>query len=390
MKRLQLILIIALFASISLAQNSINEALRQIEANNPSIKAMQAQGVVIKAEARAESRPPNPILEGGRFPAMQGAGVKYAWGVSQHFDFPSVYAKRSQLARTTDQYANAYFNSVRQEVLLEAKLTILELIHQKRLLNEYQQREAFAKTMLAIIQKKVDAGHTTAMELNNARLRVAESAQNVREAESNLRIISQRLFALNGMEAIIISDTTIILSQLPEKEQLAALFRQNDSRFLTLSHLVEVAESNRTLVNHQGLPEISIGYESERTDAEHFAGFRAGITIPLWGNSGKKRAATMQLNAARLESHAQKLMLENEFEELYIKALNTKHQLDDLKKAFESFSNIALLRRALEAGQVSVIDFFNEITFLYDITDRVLELELNYLKLYAELNRFDL
>jgi len=181
-----------------------------------------------------------------------------------------------------------------------------------------------------------------------------------------------------------------MLNQLQPMDELFTLFQQNDPRFVAIELMVEQSEAELRIVKHQGLPELSIGYETEKTDAEHFAGFRAGLSIPLWGNSGKRKAASIHLNAARLDQHSQKIQLEAEFEQLYQRAVNTKSRLDELKKALSDYSNVSLLQRAFEAGQVSVIDLFNEITFLYGITDRVMELELDYAKCKAELHRFEL
>ncbi len=390
MKYITLILLLIAIHLTSLAQVSVNEALRQVEANNPTIRALQAQAQATKADARTDLLPPNPTIEGGRFPAVEGAGIKYAWGISQSFEFPTVYAKRSQLVKSIDSFAEARYNAARQQVLLDAKHTLLEAIHAKRLLTETRRREAFAQSMLNVIQKKVDAGHATAMDLNNARLRVAEARQNVRELEAKVNINAQKIMVLNGGEPLAINDTVLVAVAPADRNILLSSFSQSDHRYAAIERLVEMAEGNKTLVAHQGLPEMNIGYQSEQSDAEHFRGFKAGLSIPLWGNSGKRRAAVMHLNAARVEGESQRRMLELEFEELYQQTLSTKSQLDELRLALVGFSNLALLQRALEAGQVSVIDFFNEVTFLYGITDKVLELELEYAQRYAELHRFEL
>jgi cobalt-zinc-cadmium efflux system outer membrane protein len=388
-KRIFLLLI--LFVGFSAyGQENINTILTSIDENNPTIAALRAHFDYVKADARAELLPPNPSIEGGRFPAVQGAGIKYAWGVSQSFEFPTVYAKRGQLAKTTDRFADVSFNAARQAVLLDAKLTLLELVHSNRMLSVKQERKEFVQNIERLISKMVDAGEVSSMDLNNAKLRVAEANQALMIAESEIDQIKRRLSALNGNKKIADVGATQASNLLPEMNALYANFEQNDPRFVALQLMVDQADAHKKLVKHQGLPELSIGYESEQTDAEHFTGFRAGLTIPLWGNTNKRKAANIQLNATRLEHGSQKLQLKAEFEEFYIKALNTKARLDELNRALSEYNNINLLQRALEAGQISVIELFNEITFLYDLTDKVLELELEYAKLYAELYRFEL
>jgi outer membrane protein TolC len=387
----QLLLLLMFFVGCSAyGQENIKTILTSIEENNPTIAALKAQMDYQKAEARTNLLPPNPTLEGGRFPAVEGAGVKYAWGVSQSFEFPTVYAKRNQLAKTNDKLADVSFNAARQEVLLQAKHIILEYIQTKRMLAELNKREKFASNMLSIIKKKVDAGQATAMDLNNARLRMVEATQNASSMRSQKNILQRKIVLLNGGQELKITDSLLLLLPLDEKETVFSQFAQSDPRFAASQQMVTMAQQNKSLVAHQGLPELNIGYQSEQTDAEHFTGFKAGLSIPLWGNSGNRRAATIKLNKSQAQAHSQRVMLELEFEELYQQTLSIKSQLDELQKALKSNNNLELTQRALEAGEVSVIDFFNEVTFLYEITDKVFELELQYAKRYAELHRFEL
>jgi outer membrane protein TolC len=387
----QTALLIAFFVSIfANGQDQINTILASIEKNNPTIAAFEAQMEYSKAEVRINLLPPNPSLEGGRFPAMEGAGIKYAWGVSQQFEFPTVYTKRKQLAKTSDKLADVFFSSMRQEILLEAKLTLLDLIQAKRNIAYYHQREDLAKSILNLTQQKFVAGQSNVLELNNARMRVTEASQNLHEAEGKVSLLNQKLFALNGYIEIGEVDTILTISPLPSKEILLGLSQNNDPRFKAIEIAVEQSEDELQLTRHQGLPELNIGFQSEKTDAEHFAGFMAGVSIPLWGNRGNRRAAELHHNTVRLEQHSHKLQLETEFEQLYIAALNFSVRLNGLKQALNDYSNIILLQKALEMGHISIIEFYNEVTFLYGVTDKVLELELEYAKCYAELHRWGL
>jgi outer membrane protein, heavy metal efflux system len=387
----QLLLLLMLFVGFSTyGQENIKAILTSIEENNPTIAALRAHFDYVKADARAELLPPNPSIEGGRFPAVEGAGIKYAWGVSQSFEFPTVYAKRGQLAKTTDRFAEASFSASRQAVLIDAKLTILELVHANKMLSVQQERKEFVQNVERLISKMVEAGEVSSMDLNNAKLRVAEANQELMIAESEINQIKKRLVAMNGGKDIGEMGFTLTVSHLPDIYTFYSNFEQSDPRFVVLQLMVEQADAELKLVKHQGLPELSIGYESEKTDAEHFTGFRAGLSIPLWGNTNKRRASTIKVNATRLEHASEKLQLKTETEELYLKASSTKARLEELSRALSEYNNINLLERALEAGQISVIELFNEITFLYDLTDKVMELELEYAKLYAELYRFEL
>lgn len=387
----QLLLLLMLFVGFSTnGQENINAILTSIDENNPTIAALRAHFEYVKADARTELLPPNPSIEGGRFPAVEGAGIKYAWGVSQSFEFPTVYAKRNQMSKTTEKYADVSFKAARQEVLLSAKLSILEYIHTKRLITEYSRREEFAQNMLTIIQKRLDVGEATAMDLNYSKLRYVEMNQQRISAANQSNILLKRISALNGNLPVSIVDTVLIIEELPAINILVANYFVNDSRLIALDYMNEMAEQNRQLVKQQGLPELSIGFQSEQTDAEHFRGFMAGVSIPLWGNAGKSKAAKIKVNATQAEKQNQVEMLQLEYDEIYLKAISVKNQLDELKEALNSFNNIDLMQRALEVGEISVIVLYNELAFLYDLNDKINELELEYAKYSAELYRFDL
>lgn len=385
-----LLLLLFLVGFSAYGQESVTDILASIEANNPTIAVLKAQLDYQKAEARTNLLPPNPTIEGGRFPAVEGAGIKYAWGVSQSFEFPTVYAKRNQLAKTNDKLADVNFKAARQEILLQATHVILEYIQAKRMLTELDHRQKLASNMLDIIQKKVDAGQATAMDLNNARLRLVEETQKASGMRSHKNILHRKMVMLNGGQELDATDSLLLLLPLGEKDTIFNQFAHTDPRFAATQQEVALAEQNKSLVTHQGLPELNIGYQSEQTDTEHFTGFKAGLSIPLWGNSRNRRAAAIKLSLSQAQAHSQRVMLEQEFEELYQQTVSTKAQLDELQKALTSNNNLELTRRALETGEISVIDFFNEVTFLYGLTDRVMELELEYAKLYSELHRFEL
>lgn len=390
MKRLTIYLIVTLLVQQVFAQSSIVDVLRIVEANNPTIKALDAHFSSVKADVRSDILPPNPTAEFGRFPAMQGSGMKYAWGASQHFEFPTVYAKASQLAKATDQLSDLQLRAAKQDILLDAKHVIIDLIYSQKLLAEHKERENYTKSILSVIQKKVDVGQASSLDLNNARLRVAEVSQKVMESEARVRVAQQRLLMMNGNNTLPQIDPNIFAPKLNGVDSILSIAYNLDPRFEIAKQMVNRSSMQFSLTKHKGLPELEIGYQSEKTDTEHFAGFRAGLSIPLWGNTGKVRAAKMNLNAMQAESESFISEIKLYYHEKYIDAQNMQARINDLKQAIASFSNMSLLRKALDLGQVSIIDFFQEAIFIYQLNDNLLEIESEYHKQIASLYRFEL
>lgn len=371
-------------------QDNINVLLSSIEENNPGIVRLRAQFELEKAEARTDLLPTNPTVEFGRFPAVNGTGVKSIWGVSQRFDFPTTYSKRNKFAKESELYSQLGFQFARQEILLEAKIALLEQVYLNKMLAEVRSREVLAKSIESIVERKVNAGYTSILDLNNARVRTAEFVQKVVEIEGLLKQNGYKLLAMNGMKPLPNFDTLILQPILSSRDSLLKAFSERDMRFKQSNSYVNVANANLAVVRHSSLPEIEIGYESESTDTEHFKGFRAGVSIPLWGNVGNKRVAKAKVMVANAYKAEMAYHLQLEFDQNYATAQNLWEQLQASKQALANYKNLGLLQKAVDLGEISIGDFYTEVSFLYSFTDRSLELELEYARAVANLMRFEL
>jgi outer membrane protein TolC len=386
----KLVIILLLVGFTASGQNSISVLLSSIEENNPGIVSLKAQFELERAEARSDLLPSNPSVGFGRFPSVKGTGVKTTWGVSQSFEFPTTYVKRSKFAKESELYSQLGFQLARQEILLEAKVALFEQVYLKRMLTEARRREALAKSIESNVERKVNAGHTSILDLNNARVRTAESNQKVVEIEGLLKQNGYKLLAMNGMKPLPNFDTLIFQTTLPSRDSLLNAYSEREMRFKQSDAYVNVANANLAVVRHSSLPEIEIGFESESADTEHFQGFRAGISIPLWGNVGHKRVAKAKVMAANAYKVELSYHLQLEFNQNYARAQTLWEQLNASKLALKNYDNLTLLQKAVDLGEISVGDFYTEVSFLYEFIDRSLELELEYAKVMAELTMFEL
>jgi len=373
----------------ALAQESMSSILSAIEANNPTLKMLQSQFELEKAEARVENYLENPTVEFGRFPSVGGTGVKTVYGVSQGFDFPTAYAKRKNMASQTIKGAELAYRLARREILLEAKHLLIEKAIVTKMLSEAQKRSDLAKAMEQIFERKVAAGLVGILDLNNARMRTAEASQRLNELDARIRALNFKLQAINGMKPID-SKGVLFSTILPKKDSLLSAYKEKDLRFGLAQAQVDMARANLAVVRHEALPKFEIGFESEQANDEHFRGIKAGVTIPLWADTGKKRAARARYSAATAAQSDSNYQLAAEFEHKFMEtqSLNERYRASVL--AIDGYQNFDLLKKAVEMGEISIVDFYTEVSFLYEFTDHSLELELELAKAIAELLSFEL
>lgn len=391
MKKKILLFLAIILVNNGFSQTWLDNSLKEIEENNPLLKSGVLWKEAKQAEASIGITPANPFVEAGWFPAEdKGAGMKKTWGISQSFDFPTLYFQKVKKANTSKAIAEVEFKMLRQEVLLDAKSTLLELFYEKMVLGKLNKRVEQTQQLVSWFQKRVETGDASMLDLNNARTRLLNINDRLISSQANIEALTRKLAQLNGANTISINDSLITIPIIHIRDSIISMVKANDPRFALLSLNGKQSIEDLNLAKGQWLPNFEVGYESEKTKAESFSGLRFGLSIPLWGNVGKVKAAKAKRFAVDAEIVSVESQLLAEIETEYVSAKNAQQRFINFSEFLKSNSNISLLRKSLELGNISAINYFNEVEYLYDIQDKSLETEKELMISIAKLERFKL
>lgn len=83
-------------------------------------------------------------------------------------------------------------------------------------------------------------------------------------------------------------------------------------------------------------------------------------------------------------------LVENELLQLYNQSVALKTSIDEYGEVLKSQNNLMLLNKAIQAGQISMIEYFVEVTMLYQSIQNHLQLQNEYQKVMAQLYKFKL
>lgn len=374
------------------AQNTLDAALAQIEINNP---ALRTEGQRVEAAAKEYQTGIwlyNPQIS---YDWLKGfpnsAGNQNDLTVTQPFDYPAAYSRRRKLADLKTGQLAFESQSLRQDILLDAKRIGIQLIYLNKRRAELTRRLLDAEQFLANYQKKYDARDATALDLNKARHQVVNLKTELKllEAEASERLIS--LAALNGGAAIAITDTLYpAVAALPAFDSLAQTVASSDPALQFLQAQQQVGAAQVSLTRALNLPKMEAGYRYQGILGQNFHGLHLGLSVPLWEN--KNRLAQQQLQAvyyaAQLESRRNERFYD--VKRLYEKYQNLQAGLDEYRQSLLSLNNLDLLDKALQAGQITTLEYFVEQSLLYESRDRLLELEREVAEALAELFKFSL
>lgn len=373
-------------AGISRAESAA-DVLAIIERNNTTLAALRQQADAEKIGNRTDIALADPEI-----------GFDYLWGspsaigsrkdfnLSQSFDVATLSGNKSRLANMQDELVEWHFRAERMKILLEAKLLVLDVIYYNKLLAEIGIRKADAERLLNAQRKRMSAGDANALEYNDARLGVIQIEAEVAQAEAERSVALTELVRLNGGNAIVIIDNEYSDVSIPLAfDDWYTLAEKKNPVLAYVRHDVEVNKQQLTVANQQGLPSLSVGYMGEKTVGELYHGVSIGITVPLWSNKNKVRQAKASITAAEARLKDVKFQVYGQLQTLYQRALGLKRTADTYHRALSDTNTTLLLRKALDAGEISVIDYLTQIKMYYDSIDKSLSAEHEYQRALAEL-----
>ena len=156
------------------------------------------------------------------------------------------------------------------------------------------------------------------------------------------------------------------------------------------SRQIDLSARQLSLAKTELLPDITIGYMSEKTSGERYQGVTLGISIPLWTSRNKVRQARANIQASRAEQADAVLQQRSRMETLFHQA-QTLHSLSLLySRTLSECSNMPLSAQALQAGEISQIDYITQASVYYDTFDQWLTAQRDYHKAHAVLHAFEL
>ena len=375
------------------AQSSIDQVLRNIETNNKSLQANTKMTDAQKLEAQTGKFLANPSVEWEQmWGNRNNPGSEYTLTVKQSLDFPTTYSNKNKLANLKANTIGFQSAAYRQQLLLNAKQTCIEIIYLRKQKSLLDERLANAETMFALYKKRFESGDANQLELNKIQLELLNAQNQSRLNKAALTAAEEQLRNLNGGKPITFDATDYPAGEeLINFDQLQAAFMDADPNLKSLTGNQEIANREVKLSRYLTLPKFDVGYKRNAA-SDHVAsnGFMVGVSIPLFENKNtvKKTKAQAEFATASLEDN--RLNLKTNLQQLYQQAEALQISRADYAKVLEQQRNIELLNKALNAGQLSVIDYFTELSTIYDSHQSYLDVEKEYHSILAQLYPYKL
>jgi outer membrane protein, heavy metal efflux system len=392
MKQLTVSIISCFFIINGFAQNDADRVLKEVETNNRSIQANKKYWEARRAEFKTGLTPYDPQVEYDYlFGSPAGAGNQKDFSVTQRLDFPTAYKRKRELSNTQIAQTDLQQRVHRQDVLLQAKLVTLQIIYLNKKSAELNRRLANTQQLVQDYQKKLDKGDVIILDVNKAKLQLLNINNEVALNNNEIQVATTRLTELNGGVSIIVSDTTYPATPaVPDFETLDSLIEAADPILQVYEQEKDIMSKQIAVQKSMNLPKIETGYHSQGILGQSYRGAHAGITIPLWENKNRLKAAQANLDYAttNAQTHIIEHRLENKgyYDQLAVR-LNSMQEYNEL---LATLNNTALLNKALQLGQITIIQYFQDEAYYFSAYDKYLQMEWEYQQALARLYKFQL
>lgn len=378
----------ALVATLSTRAQGIDGVLQQIEQNNLSLRAHSSLTEARTLDARTANQLPNPQVQyvhAWGTPAEAGQNGELV--ATQSFDFPTAYARRSQMAKMQRSHFTADHALVRQQTLLEAKQLCIDLIALRRQKAVADERAQNAERIAEVYTSRLNAGKGNILEKNRADMELTAARNAVSMLQIEIEAAENRLRTLNGGEPIVFTDTEYApLAELLPLADMEALYSTADPALLVTASQVEMAEQSVKVERAKTLPQFTVGYKLAHSTGQHFNGVVVGMSVPIFSGYRNTRAAKAQAAYAEAEHLSAVNDVRTSLAAMYERMEVLERSIAEYRQIESEMSDYrSYLSRAIEAGQISIIDYYSSLANYYDVVSARIDFERQLQQVHAEI-----
>lgn len=372
---------------------TISQVLEKIQKNNKDIRIAEHEYHKNNVEQKMSNNMDNPEVEYANLWSKKSAGGEQVreFAVNQSFDFPTKYASRRAINKKVYSLNKATQRLKTIEVLLKAKEICLDMIllqKQKQLLEE---RMSNANELRNMYEMKMKLGDASIIDLNKIKL---EQLNVKAEQELNSLEISKlnaELKQINGGEEILFEATTYdTMDRCPDYEQLKNRLIESSSSLQVAQLESIVARKNKQFASQWWLPKLALGYRMNNEAGVMFRGITIGVSIPIFEERGKRKVAKLNHMIALSNLSNTKNELHAEMTKDYEEVKRVEKLMKEYLQSMDYRENITLLYKAVNGGEISMIEYFSELSQLYEAMSNYNELENRHQKAMARLLKNEL
>ena len=369
------------------AQNEVERVLQSVEQHNTTLVALRHETEAAKVGNHTNLNLPNPEVEFGYlWGSPSSIGHRKDVSAVQSFDFATVSGAKRRLARQQDALADWQYKESRMQLLLEAHHLCLDAIYYNAMCKELMQRKQYAEEIASAQQKRLEQGDINRIEYNQVKLDLAAVCAELMRCNTERAAVMAELQRLNGGEPLLIEATDYpAVAIANDFEAWYAEAEQKSPALAYVKQQIDVANRELAVRRADGLPTVSLGFMGEYVSGENYQGVKVGMSIPLWANKNRVRQAKAEVEAAKARQTDARQQFYSRLHNLFVQQRGLRQVVQSYQEALRATDNTSLLKKALDAGSISTMDYLLGARMYYDAVNQKMDACRAWQKTVAEM-----
>lgn len=391
MKKIIYIVWFVLCSVVSIhGQGSLQSVLESIEQNNTQLKALREMSTAEKLENKTANNLANPEVEFTHKPASKGEFAETGIEATQSFDFPTAYKYRGELINMQNKQVDLAYDVKRKDVLKEARTLLMDYIHQSKLLAIIEERTIYARELYTAYQNLFDRGDINILERNKTKLNLLEAEKDLQLSVVDVNSIKTELQRMNGGEPVSSLPANYGGYQLPlDFETWFQGVKYHNPALLIAEKNVDISRKQEQLARSLNLPKLNAGYVGDLMRSNNRHGFLVSVSIPLWEGKNTVKSKKAQTVAMQYEREDAEHQYKNELKVSYEKAQKLAVLLKEYSEIIDNSNNFLLLKKSFDMGQMSLIEYLQELIIYHQAVDNYLATEKDYNLALSDLEQWE-
>ena len=381
---------LVLCVSLANAQKAYQQTLDSIEANSKLLLSLQKKAFADKTSNNAGSLWANPELETGfLFGVNDASEHRLDISISQEIDFPTVYSNKKKIRNLNNNLIDTEYETLRNELLFETQQICTDLVYCSIKMDYLTQCLTNAKAIADGFKKRLDVGDANILDFRNAQMNFIDIKNEYEMVALEHERLLGMLKSLNGGEEISFEQKEYDALSLPtDFEEWLETTMQNNPFLAQISIQNDVNERNVRLAKSEWIPRINIGYMLEKEADGGYHGPTLGFSLPFWGNARTVNSAKALSESTKASLESETQSFKNEMYTLYLKAKSLNDNINAINELFNDNDSRDLLRKALDNGEMTIVDYLVELEFYHETQLKLIDLQYEFNKIMIELHRF--
>ena len=296
------------------------------------------------------------------------------WGVSQSFQFPTVYGMQRKVMQGKSQLVSDQYDMDRRMVSKDVYKAYYEIVYWQQMFQNYTYLDSLYTTFDHAANRRFEQGESNYLEKLTAETKKKEISLQLSQILESIRksyLVLNQLLQTDG--SFEVSDNQF------DKIALTPLDTVNHPGLNYYDNAKKLSGKMLSLERHKLLPDLNVSLfrgANKGVGNQTYWGFEVGVAIPLWFGSEKSKIAAAKTDTYIMESESSnyRIQLNSKYLELQSDLKQFEEGINYYQSTGKELSEKTIFHAelAFESGE---IDFLQYIQLL----ENAKNIESNYL-----------